>query len=206
MFTARGRRRSPAPATLVVAAVICLGPRVTLLAQQPAPALDVGTRVRLTVPCQSGSPSTTAAGQATCRFAGSLARVSAGTITLTAHDSVTHHDLSAVQRLEISRGRRSYWLVGAGTGFLVGAGATYVVLHTGGSTALCDRSANQDALASGECLGLTALGGLVGAGLGALVGGLIRTERWEDSPLERLRLTVRPRPGHGAALAVTLVF
>jgi hypothetical protein len=65
---------------------------------------------------------------------------------------------------------RSHWLTGALIGLAVGAGATYLVLHSGGSTSLCNRSENQDALNGGECAGLTAAGGLVGAGIGALVG------------------------------------
>jgi hypothetical protein len=104
----------------------------------------------------------------------------------------------------VSRGRRSYWLWGAGVGFLVGAGVTYTVRHTGGSTALCDRSANQDAMSTGERLGPTALGGAARAGVGAPVGGLIRTERWEDVPVERLRVGLWQPPGRGAGVAVSL--
>jgi hypothetical protein len=67
---------------------------------------------------------------------------------------------------------------GAIVGFIVGAAATVVVTHSGGSTAPCDRSANQDALSSGECIGLAVAGGLVGAGLGALIGSRIRVNAY----------------------------
>jgi hypothetical protein len=127
-------------------------------------------------------------------------------MTLAAADSITHRGLDAVSRVEVSRGRRSYWLAGAAAGFVTGAGVTYAVLNSGGSTSLCNQSANQDAIASGECIGLTALGGLAGAGLGALVGALIRTERWQDVPLEQLRVGLWTQPGHGAGLAVLLTF
>jgi hypothetical protein len=60
-------------------------------------------------------------------------------------------------------------LLGAGIGFVVGAGATWVVLNAGGSSAFCDRDANQDAMSPGECLGITIVGGAVGALVGALV-------------------------------------
>ena len=96
--------------------------------------------------------------------------------------------LDLVERLELSRGTRSHWQTGAAIGFVAGAGITFLVLRAGGSTALCNRSANQDALRAEECLGLVALGGVVGAGLGAIVGGLIRTDRRETVSLDRVRL------------------
>ncbi|HEX8703400.1 MAG TPA: hypothetical protein VF815_31480 [Myxococcaceae bacterium] len=65
---------------------------------------------------------------------------------------------------------RSYWLTGALIGLAVGAGATYLLLQSGGSMSLCNQSRNQDALNGSECAGLTAVGGLVGAGAGALIG------------------------------------
>jgi hypothetical protein len=125
---------------------------------------------------------------------GTFVQVTGDTIALTLRDSAARYDLAAVHRLEVARGRRSHWLVGAGAGLLVGAGVTFAVLNSGGSTSLCNRSANQDALATMECAGLTALGGLAGGGLGTLVGGLIRSERREDVPLERLRAGDRGPP------------
>ena len=84
------------------------------------------------------------------------------------------HSLSEPTRLEVRRQEGSKWLLGAGVGFVIGGGGTFAWLHSGGSTSRCDRSANQDAMSSGECLGLTVLGGIVGAGLGAAVGALFR--------------------------------
>jgi hypothetical protein len=82
-----------------------------------------------------------------------------------------------IRPFAISEGRKSHWVAGGVVGFLVGAGATYLILHGGGSTSLCNRSANQDAMGSAECLGATALGGVAGAALGALIGSQIRSER-----------------------------
>ncbi len=65
---------------------------------------------------------------------------------------------------------RSHWFTGALIGLVVGAGVTYLALQSGGSMSLCNESANQDALNGGECAGLTAAGGLGGAGIGALIG------------------------------------
>ena len=120
--------------------------------------------------------------------------------------STTSYSLNALTRLEVSRGRKSHSLAGAGVGFLVGAGATFALLHSGGSTSLCDRSANQDALNSGECIGLTALGGLAGAGVGAVVGALLRAERRQDIPVERLRVGAAPQPGSKFGLAFAVSF
>jgi hypothetical protein len=76
-------------------------------------------------------------------------------------------------------------LLGAGVGFVVGAGATWAVLNQGTSTARCDQDQNQDAWGRKECLGAYALGGLVGAGVGALVGGIVRSHA---APLEGVHL------------------
>lgn len=64
-------------------------------------------------------------------------------------------------------------LIGAGVGFVLGAGATWAVLNTGGSTAPCDRGANQDAMSAGECAGITVLGGVAGALVGVFVARLL---------------------------------
>jgi hypothetical protein len=75
-----------------------------------------------------------------------------------------------MSRLEERINAGNHMLVGAGVGFVVGAGVTYLLLHSGGSTSLCDRNANQDAIRPAECIGLTIAGGAVGAGIGALIG------------------------------------
>jgi len=72
--------------------------------------------------------------------------------------------------------RRTRAREGAVVGFIVGTTVTLIVTRSGGSTAPCNRSANQDALSSGECVGLAVAGGLVGAGLGALIGSRMRVE------------------------------
>ena len=80
--------------------------------------------------------------------------------------------------------RRTRAREGAVAGFIVGATVMIAVTRSGGSTAPCNRSANQDALSSGECVALAVAGGVVGAGLGALIGGRIRVGVREDaSPL-----------------------
>jgi len=108
--------------------------------------------------------------------------------------------LSSVATAQAAPKGRTRALEGAIIGFVVGAATTAIVTHAGGSTAPCDQSANQDALSSGECLGLAAAGGLVGAGLGALIGSRIR--------VSALQATPPPGPGQapgGPRLAIVSV-
>jgi hypothetical protein len=78
----------------------------------------------------------------------------------------------------------------------------FAVLSGTGSTAPCDESANQDAIGSDACLGLKALGAVAGAGLGALIGGLIRSDRWQEVSVDRLRVSVAPHTGIKVGLAI----
>jgi hypothetical protein len=128
------------------------------------------------------------------------------TVALAVAGTTTSYGLNALRRLEVSRGRRSHWLAGAGVGFLVGAGAAVAVLYSGGSTSLCNQSANQDAMSSGECIGLTALGGLAGAGLGAVIGSRLRSERWQDVSIERLRIGLGPQVDGKFGLGFAVAF
>lgn len=77
---------------------------------------------------------------------------------------------------------RTRALEGAIIGFVVGAASTIILTRSGGSTAPCDSSANQDALSTGECVGLAVGGGLVGAGVGALIGSRVRVSALQALP------------------------
>jgi hypothetical protein len=166
---------------------------VTFPASAQAP--PSGTRVRLSVPCDPNG--------AICVVAGAFVSSGEDSIRIASGQSTTGYGLSAVRRVEVSDGYRTHRALGAGIGFVAGAGITYVVTSTGGSTSPCDRSANQDALSSTECLGLAAVGGVAGAGLGFLIGGLFRSERWRNVPLEQFRLSLAPgRIGFGLRAAL----
>jgi len=183
-------------------AVPCAG----VVAQGQAPLPQPGSRVRIAFLCEPPHHPPVGAVRSECRSEGRLVLLSRDPIALAVAGSTTNYSLNALTRLEVSRGRKSHSLAGAGVGFLVGAGATFALLHSGGSTSLCDRSANQDALNSGECIGLTALGGLAGAGVGAVVGALLRAERRQDIPVERLRVGAAPQPGSKFGLAFAVSF
>jgi len=185
---------------LFIGIVIALAP-ATAEAQAQTFLLPPGTRVRVTRPCVEG-PRETQRPDRWCPMVGEFVQAQAGILLISVADSTGRYDLDSVWRFEVSRGSGSFRLVGAAAGFLAGVGGSFVVLHGGGSTSLCDRSANQDAMNAGECLGLVALGGLAGASLGAVVGGLIRTERWDVVPLERLRVGLTS--ARAAAIVVLL--
>lgn len=127
-------------------------------------------------------------------------RVSSRTMPL--FDAAASSALVEAAPFHYPQDHRTHRVAGAIAGFAVGAGVTWVVLHQGGSTSKCDRSANQDALNSGECAGLVVLGGLAGAGIGAIVGGFFRSERSEGAPLERFRVGVVPGRAPVVRLAI----
>jgi hypothetical protein len=181
-----------------LAALFVLVPYVTVVAQAPAPL--PGTRVRVTLPCQPGHQPAGRAAHESCRSEGPLLPLSGQAMALAAAGPDLDAGRDAVTRLEVSRGQRSHWRMGAAIGFLAGAGATFAALRSGGSTA------NQDALATHECIGLVTLGGAVGAGLGAAVGALFQTERWQEVPLRRGGLRLAPQPGARFGLALKLAF
>lgn len=89
---------------------------------------------------------------------------------------------------EAFRQQRSYTVAGAVAGAVIGAGATALFVYSGDSTSLCDRDRNQDAIGPRECAAIIAGGGLVGAGIGALIGSRIR----RDVDRNGLRFGVTP--------------
>ncbi len=95
--------------------------------------------------------------------------------------------LRDIAKLEVSRGER--------TGALKGAAAGFVTLGLAGTFAwgaLCDADFGISTSTSSResCTGEAALVGLgtgaVGALLGAVIGSFIRTDRWDEAPLDNL--------------------
>lgn len=122
---------------------------------------------------------------------GSLARLGPDTIFLIDDEtrSMAATPLSSVGRFEISRGRHGRAGRGALIGFIAGTtlGAGLTLLGCGADK--CESS-------GGDWAGFFALtmgvaGGLAGTGVGAIIGSFIKTERWEEIPLARLRTTSR---------------
>ena len=140
-----------------------------------------GSRIRLTFPCELLRPGF----RGDCREVGRLARWEPDSLSVAWADSTETLRLADLIRLEASEGKKTYRWLGTGLGFVLGAGLTYLILEGGGSTSPCDQNSNQDAMSDEECWGITALGGVAGAGLGFVVGGLFQSDRWKEVPLEK---------------------
>jgi hypothetical protein len=122
---------------------------------------------------QSGSRVRVHLFQPRSKVVGNLVRLTGDTLIILPEND-GHHEMALssanVRRLELSRGRRSRTGRGALVGSIVGAVGGYVALHY---------------VCRDNCVGAVALyalipgAGLVGAGIGAGVGSLIRTERWQ---------------------------
>ena len=95
-----------------------------------------------------------------------------------------------VAKLEVVRGRRSHWALGAAIGFVPGA-------LLGGVAALATAECDPDCDHTGEALAYGCVGGAITSAVGALVGLAIRTDRWvlvqERRP--KLALTLAPAKG-----------
>jgi hypothetical protein len=92
--------------------------------------------------------------------------------------------MSAVTRLEVSRGRRRPWLRGGVMGFAAGAAVGAVAGAIVGSQENCEGSLAP----CGPAFGATALGmfgGVIGGLVGVSVGAARRADRWEPIALAR---------------------
>jgi hypothetical protein len=137
------------------------------LAQSPASSpLTPGVRVRVTVREAGGTSRT---------HVGPLRTFDGEALTLTAGDSAQHSVSLArpsITRVEVSRGRRG----NAGRGALLGAvlGLAVVALSESGCEGECEPRDNYGLLVAGATVG--------GAAVGAGIGSLMRSERWESLP------------------------
>ena len=152
-----------------------------IAAQEP---LASGSRVRVT------APDCALRGQAA-----TLQAIRADTLVL----ETTECPMASVTRLDVSRGQKSHALLGAGIGFT--AVALGVVIYC--KTAEFSGCVPYD---SDLTLAFALIYGGVGGVAGGLVGYLIKTERWEEIPLERLRLGLAPQRDGGFALGFSVRF
>jgi hypothetical protein len=160
----------------------------TVGAQAAAAQVSPGSRVRVRI--DSPPPPHVVIGTVQSIDADTLALAPEG------NGAVEHIPVSAIGQLEVSRGRdvvASHVLIGAGLGALAGGAVA-------AATSSC---------ASGEwfCLkGLAIMGGVVlGGGVGAVVGALIKGEKWRNVPLQPT-VSFAPLPGGGAGVSVRIAF
>ena len=132
-----------------------------LLAQTPADTLLLRPGARLRVTVDSGRPT---------RFIGVLLTYGADSLRLQTAGWSPFRPVSRsrVVRLEVSRGQHSHWRLGAALGVLLGTAVGFLSVQ-GETYELGDNTPTIQVLAS------TALGGALGAGIGAA----IHTDRWQ---------------------------
>ena len=142
--------------------------------------------------------------------------VTSGTITEWAVDSFTVSDtwipLTSVTRLEVHRGQKtSASTVALATGIGAGSGAVMTAgLVCGVESALAGRffcqGLNERLTREITFLGWIAIGAGAGALVGALVGATRKTERWEEVPLDRLRVSFGPQTVGRFSLGVAVTY
>ena len=177
------------PITFLVA-VLAVAPLTRLIAQEPPP-VKVGDRVRVTAPHED-----------IFRDIGTLARIDADTLVVGARAIAVEW----VTRLEVSRGQKSRVGRGAVVGGLIG-GAIGLGLAIAWVANDCEFA---DTSGCGSEVGIIAAGaaivGLPGAGIGAAIGAVQRTDRWEEVPLDRLRVSFAPQRDGRFGLGLSVRF
>lgn len=174
---------------LACLAVMLLAVPTGTAAAQDATSLEPGQRVRVTAPALGLD-----------RHEERVAAVLGDTLVLTS----TRCSLADIERLDVHTGRRSY----AVTGGLIGA-AVGLVIGTGVGVAEQSRYDCDPQNAWAPCIPplptIPIMLGLLGGTVGAVTGAFIKTDRWEEMPLDGLRVSVAPRPG-GVALGISIAF
>ncbi len=177
-------------------AALFLAPSASLSAQQQAP-VEVGTRIRVEHDCTRGWRDNWARCQ---KEYGTLSALSTHILTVMVDGEAAERGfpLDSVTRLDVSRGRKSNTIKGALWG-LLGGGAAGAM--TG---ALCDWGPFVDC-GSARMIGTGAgIGGATGLVIGAGLGAMIISERWEEVPLDRLRVSfAKHREGFALGLSVS---
>ena len=114
--------------------------------------------------------------------------------------------LNSVTKLEVGQGQKSYTVEGAIIGLLVGGvavGAIAVATYEeceGGYGCLGDFGSGFAALVGGL------VGGLGGGAVGALIGSSVKTDRWKEVPLDRLRVNIVPQRDGRLGLGLSVRF
>jgi hypothetical protein len=108
----------------------------------------------------------------------------------------------AITQLEVSTGRRGH----ARTGLIIGAAVGAAI----GAVLPLDSGCTQTQLAAKDSSCVSSRGALIAyavvgdAGLGALVGHLIKSDRWSSVSPERIRVSLAPTRGRGARFSMSV--
>ena len=166
----------------------------SLSAQEPPP-IEPGARVRVTVPDFGLEKSV-----------GTCLALSNGSMQFLPQSGPSPRTIpvTAMTRLQVSRGRKSHIVGGAVLGGLTGAvvGGTVVIL----GTQLGCETTGGCSVDWGEGGRWIALFSVIGVAFGGGIGALVKTDRWEEVPLDRLRVSLAPQRDGRFALGVYVAF
>jgi hypothetical protein len=135
---------------------------------------------------------------------GTLVEVGTDSLTMVqAEGAVLRLPLLSVTRVEVSQGRRR----GTRRGLLFGAavGLAMIPAIMSDEDIPCGEFDNVHPCSREERKGIAAFGVVFSAGVGAIWGYRKQTEQWRDSPLDHLKVSVRPTRG-GGRVALTMAF
>ena len=166
--------------------LICVfgGPLTEITAQE---SLASGSRVRVTAP--------------ECALSGQAATfrvLRADTLVL----DTAECPLASVTRLDVSIGRKSHILLGAGIGLATGALFGAVVYCREGCVIREEPEDTGDDFTPAFAFLFGALGGAAGG----IAGHFIKTDRWTEVPLERLSVSLTPKRDGRFALGFSVRF
>jgi len=172
-----------APRITSLAVVLLVTMSVELFAQQGSP-VTPGVRVRVS---RLGNVP---------RVVCTVLALKADTLVLDAEDRVETLEvpLALVEKVEISRGKKSNTAGGAIAGGLFGAVLGAACASGPGGYGCGGSDAEYVALATIAA----------GTGIGALIGAAIKTDRWEQVPLDDIRVGLSPVTPDGVAVSFAL--
>jgi hypothetical protein len=182
---------------LVFSLLLCLMPLAGSAGQEQAPPLEPGQRVRVTAPAAhlyDLEATVVSLNRDTLAFSHEAFHVDAHG-RRSRETLVTRLPLMSITNLAVHAGTRSRtttgMLIGGTTGFLIGALSTATYY-----------SSDEDGY-GGYVLGGAVVTGAIGIGLGWLIGSAIRSDRWEEVPLDPLPVeVVAVRDGIGMKVRV----
>ncbi len=178
-------------ATILVA-ILAFVPLASATGQVQQPPIERGARVRVTTPpppCPTWYTSCTR--DSLRRYVGTFVEWKADTLVVETKGHTLALLWDSVTKLEVSQGQKRNTREGALMGLLVGGVAGAVIAaaiyeeYECGHLCFVDPATIPMAVAVGVGLG--------GVAVGATIGSLIKTDRWQEAPLERLRLQVAPQ-------------
>jgi len=178
--------------TLALLTALALAPLTDVVAQELP--LQPGKRVRVTVP-ELGINKQEARFQA----------IEGETLVVTV-DTTMRCPMASLERLDTYAGTRGHFWVGGGIGAVAGGVLGVLVaknenfLFTHG---VGECSSGDFCVADGVYVALGAAGGFL---LGGIVGTMIRSDKWEEVPLDRLRVSIVPQRGGRLGFGVSIGF